>query len=271
MNSFPSIKPRNFGNDHRSRIEPLMVLATYFPNIKNKDDYLQKSLSTILPDISRKLVHVNGYMSRDMDMTETQLIDWIVSAREYVDTFCRDFDGVCNQQMRKLQLIKDSVHYAEKFEIRGLDRLPEDCVLYIYSYLHPCVKLILRMNKYTLENIDELMLPMYLKHLRGILKAARIRFYDLFHTVEWAYRSGAPCQFTAAEQNRMLKDMERIRPFMYVSASNKLVAIGRIRTMMRELIALSMDCSTHYLAYQMVYQALQVMNSILYISRLYSH
>jgi len=270
MNSFPSIKPRQFGNDHRSRMEPLTALAAYFPNIKTKDDYLQKSLSVILPDISRKLVHVNGYMSRDMTMDDIQLIDWITSAREYVDTFCRDFDNVCSQQMRKLQLIKTSAEYAAKFQIRGLDRMPEDCVLHIYSYLHPCVKLMIHMNKYSEEQVDAMLLKMYLKHLRGILKAARIRFYDLFQTVEWTYRSGAPSQFTAAEQNRMLKDMERIRPYMYVSASNKLVAIGRIRSMMRELVALSMDCSTHYLAYQMVYQAMQVMNSILYIRRMYS-
>ena len=67
MNSFPSIKPRQFGNDYRSRMEPLTTLAAYFPNIKTKDDHLQKSLSVILPDISRKLVHVNGYMSRITD------------------------------------------------------------------------------------------------------------------------------------------------------------------------------------------------------------
>ena len=267
--SFPSIKPRYFDNQSNSRIASRTSLATYFPTIQTKDNYLQQSVSAILPDISRRLVHVHGYMSRDMTMDDIQLIEWITCAREYVDTFCRDFDNVCNRQLRTLQIIKTSADYVSKFQIGNVDRLPEDCVLYIYSYLHPCVKLMIHMSKYSEDDIDAMLLKMYLKHLRGILKAARHRFYDLFQLMEWTYRSEIPCQFTAIEQKRMLKNMERLRPYVYVSAPNKLVAISRIRTMLHQLVALSMDCSTHYLAYQLVYQALQLMNSIIYIGKKY--
>lgn len=256
------------------RMTHYKAIQAHLPKLQ-KDMIIQRALLSMLPDLS--LMIRNDQLNHDSD--DSTIVDWIEHARLYSITMHREFEAICEKQVRLLHIVKASMNYHEKFDVTKVVHLPEDCAKHIMSYFTVANRL--EVNMMSIDHLRATLETLPIKWLRNILKHSIHTKHLLLQVRIKEIRRNKHANFTREERDQMVDYMNAIFANygsiyhgyhmpnrMDVAIPNKADAVNRI---IHALYAWydAISCPTTYLTHELQTQALHLVHSIRYVSKKY--
>lgn len=93
------------------------------------NDMIYINMDAIVPNIDI------GYYEKIL--TPTELDQWIVTTKDYYESLNQHFQEKCNAQQLKLQRIEEQKERCKKFDMKMMDKLPEDMLNEIRKFMLP--------------------------------------------------------------------------------------------------------------------------------------
>jgi hypothetical protein len=250
------------------------AIQVHLPKLQ-KDLIIQRALLSTLPDLS--LMISKAELNRDSD--DSTIVDWIEHARLYSITMHREFEAICEKQLRLLRIVKASMDYHTRFDVSKVVNLPEDCAKHIISYFTVANRL--EVNMMSLDHLRATLQTMPMKWLRNILKHCIHTKHLLLQVRIKEIRYNKSANFTREERDQMVDYMNALfmnygsiyRGYhmpnrMDVAISNKEDAVNRIVHALYAWYDV-LSCPTPYLAHELQTLALSLVHSISYVSKKY--
>ena len=127
---------------------------------------LQTNLDLLVPNIDV------GYQ---MDMERDRMFEWIITAKEYVNKLNEEFQQRCNKKTQKIIDVEQHKERTKTFDMKTMDRLPEDIIRYIHDFLMPETRIQLLRARY--PNLDANIMKLKVPILKGLLKNIETKIY----------------------------------------------------------------------------------------------
>jgi hypothetical protein len=266
--AYPAHRSSNLPNTHRRTM--YTILQKYIDQEVEKekgyqdvDKDIQKSLLSLLPDISYEYEHTSDRK------TLPSLVLWIQNAKHYMDQLSADFHDACRYILHKNMIFHGQVERSILMEMKQVDRLPEDMVRNIVSYFTPETRLAFLQD--TIDLVSHQLQLLTMSWLKNIYrKCLHNRYIDNvvipFNTFRHDKIEGL--SFTKKQYIAMREYINRKRALMpYGLPTNKTMAINRIMDVLRMYQQTSDIAPTNYLKYRFCSEGLRLLHSIVYAIR----
>ena len=124
-----------------SPTKPLMYPPSY-RYVSNKPQFTINDMIYINTDALVPNIDIGYYEKK---LTPTELEEWITTTKEYYESLNQHFQKKCDAQQIKLQRIEEQKQRCKKFDMKMMDKLPEDMLNEIRKFMLPET----RMAEYT--------------------------------------------------------------------------------------------------------------------------
>jgi hypothetical protein len=130
-------------------------------------DIITTNLLSLVPNID---------IGCQMEIPPEQLKTWIAKTKEYADSINQDFQKKCDIKLQKLLNIEEQRQQCQVLNMEYFNRLPEDIIKYIYSYLSPEVNIQLLKARY--PNLANNLMKLKVPQIKQLTESIRINYYN---------------------------------------------------------------------------------------------
>lgn len=125
--------------------KPIRYPKIDLDSILSIHDMIYANTELLIPNID---IGYHQHKNNQEKYTVEELKNWVVSAKQYGELMNIDLQNKCDQQMKKLLNIENQKEQCKKLKMDNINKLPEDIVREIYSFLLPETRIILMLAKY---------------------------------------------------------------------------------------------------------------------------
>jgi hypothetical protein len=131
-------------------------------------DVIYENLQLLVPDVIAQYTN---------DLPPEKLATWIKLSRLYMKLIYDEFQQKCYEEEAKLAVLFRQYEQRKKFDITWLERLPEDMVSHIYTFLPYRVRCSILLDRYPISKIKDDLFQLRAPLLRGLTVHVHENYY----------------------------------------------------------------------------------------------
>jgi hypothetical protein len=131
-------------------------------------DVIYENLHLLVPDV------ITQYAN---DLSPENLETWIKLSRLYMKLIYDEFQQKCYEEESKLAVLFRQHEYHKRFDITHLNKLPEEMVSHIYSYLPYKVRCSILLGRHPMSTIKDDLFQLRAPCLRGLTVHLHENYY----------------------------------------------------------------------------------------------
>jgi hypothetical protein len=129
-------------------------------------DLINTNLSQLVPNIDI------GYQ---MNLDANHLMNWIQTAKDYVEQINNEFQKKCEKKLQNVIKIEERMYRSKMLDMNKLNQLPEDIIRYIHGFLMPETRIVLLRARY--PNLDANVMKLKVPELKRLFDNIRNKYY----------------------------------------------------------------------------------------------